>query len=155
MPKRGGNKRSDWWHHACTTHHIVNSILHFKLSLVGFNKCIIGLTIWWVVYNVINLPSCFPTFYGINPLPLFFRNFYILVRDLSYNGCFSWHDCCVRQFLFSHFLMVYACSFKVLQIIFSIMSSANTKCIMHPVIYISNRPKIIYWFRCCSTWIGG
>ena len=34
------------------------------------------------MYDVINLTSCFPPFYGINPLPLFLEIFIILVRDL-------------------------------------------------------------------------
>ena len=64
------------------------------------------------MYDVINLTSCFPPFYGINPLPLFLEIFIILVRDLflkmvaladmivvldnSYFHIFSWYACSLQ-----------------------------------------------------------
>ena len=36
------------------------------------------------MHDDVNLIPCFTPFYGINPLHLFFFNFYILVRDLLF-----------------------------------------------------------------------
>ena len=60
----------------------------------------------------ISVTSCFPPFYGINPLPLFLEIFIILVRDLflkmvaladmivvldnSYFHIFSWYPCSLQ-----------------------------------------------------------
>ena len=60
----------------------------------------------------ISVTSCFPPFYGINPLPLFLEIFIILVRDLflkmvalddmivvldnSYFHIFSWYACSLQ-----------------------------------------------------------
>ena len=60
----------------------------------------------------ISVTSCFPPFYGINPLPLFLEIFIILVRDLflkmvaladmivvldnSYFQIFSWYACSLQ-----------------------------------------------------------
>ena len=64
------------------------------------------------MYDVINLTSCFPPFYGINPLPLFleifiylFVTFFIMVAladmivvlDNSYFHIFSWYICMQLQ----------------------------------------------------------
>ena len=54
----------------------------------------------------ISVTSCFPPFYGINPLPLFLEIFIILVRDLFLKMVALADMIVVRQFLFSHFLMV-------------------------------------------------